>query len=268
MTSWGISSEVDMKSKKRTPEQAARVTIARLKKRADLEKAKQAQRYFKETIRSFGISAKEVREIAQDLYRSLKPDWGVAEAIQLCDLLFPRPELEAKGIAALLLAYFKKDFPKELFFKIKDWLSSNYLDNWASVDVFCPEVVGSLLDKYPELIDEIEGWAISSNRWVKRASLVSFLKLARKEKYRDIIFGISKSVFPFEDDLIQKANGWLLREVGKSDEKGLEEFLLSSGPSVPRTTLRYAIERFDEKKRKHILFKTKELWKRTKCPEI
>jgi 3-methyladenine DNA glycosylase AlkD len=253
---------------KRTPEQLAKEAITRLKKKADPEKAKQAQKYFKETIRSFGISATEVREIARDLYRSHKANWGVAEAIQLCELLFPRPELEAKAIAALILSSFKNDFPKELFFKIKDWLSSNYLDNWASVDVSCPEVVGSLLEKYPELINEIKGWAFSPNRWVKRASLVSFLKLARKERYRDIIFEVSQSIFPVEDDLIQKANGWLLREVGKSDEKGLEEFLLSSGPSVPRTTLRYAIERFDEKKRTQILFKTKELRKGVKRPDI
>lgn len=257
-----------MKSMKRTPEQVAKEAIALLKKKSDPEKAKQAQKYFKDTISSFGISAKEVRGIAQDLYRSLKPDWGVAEAIQLCDLLFPRPELEAKAIAALILAYFKKDFPKELFFKTKDWLSANYLDNWASVDVFCPEVVGSLLEEYPELINEIKDWAFSPNRWVKRASLVSFLKLARKERYRDIIFKVSQSIFPVEDDLIQKANGWLLREVGKGDPARLERFLLEHGASIPRTTLRYAIERFDKKKRKQILFKTKELWKRTKCPEI
>ena len=145
---------------------------------------------------------------------------------------------------------------KRLFFG-KGWLSSNCLDNWASVDVFCPEVVGALLEKYPELIGEIKGWAFSPNRWVQRASVVSFIKLARKEKYRGIIFEISRSLFSVEDDLIHKATGWLLRESGKADEKSLEAFLLSNGHSIPRTTLRYAIERFDGKKRKAILIKTK-----------
>jgi 3-methyladenine DNA glycosylase AlkD len=86
---------------------------------------------------------------------------------------------------------------------------------------------------------------------------VSFIKLARKAEFLPAIYEISASVFPVDDDLVQKANGWLLREAGTTDGARLERFLLKHGPAMPRTTLRYAVERFPEAKRKAILLKTR-----------
>ena len=72
------------------------------------------------------------------------------------------------------------------------------------------------------------------------------------------VYEISKSLFPDDDNLVQKANGWLLRETGKANPSRLESFLLKHGKAIPRTTLGYAIERFDKEKRKHILVVTRE----------
>ena len=175
----------------------------------------------------------------------------------MCAILFPKPELEAKGIAALILARYKKEFPPELFAQVKEWLAKNYLDNWASVDIFCPEIMGTLLLRYPELVKEIKTWPRHPNRWVKRASIVSFLKLTKKEGFPDIIYEQAVKLFPVDDDLIHKANGWVLREIGKRDMARLEKFLLEHGPAIPRTTLRYAIERFPESRRRELLLKTR-----------
>jgi 3-methyladenine DNA glycosylase AlkD len=117
--------------------------------------------------------------------------------------------------------------------------------------------MGAFLERYPAYVERIMAWACHPNRWVKRASLVSFIKLARKTEFLPAIYEIAASVFPVDDDLVHKANGWLLREAGKADAARLEAFLLAHGPAVPRTTLRYAIERFPEAKRKAILQKTK-----------
>jgi len=240
-----------------TPEDIAKQGLARLRAKADPRKARDVQKYFKETVKSYGVSSPDIRAIAADLYAAIKKDWTVADAIQLCDIVFPELELEAKAIGALILARFKKEFPKSLFDKVKSWLARNRLDNWASVDVFCPDVVGALILMYPEFEEKIKSWAGHPNRWVKRASIVSFIKLAKKEEHLDTIYGISRSLFSVDDDLIQKASGWLLREAGKKDMGRLEKFLLRHGPAIPRTTLRYAIERFDEKRRKELLIETK-----------
>jgi 3-methyladenine DNA glycosylase AlkD len=175
----------------------------------------------------------------------------------LCDILFADPELEATGVAAFILGRFKKSTPTSLFTKVKGWLAADLLASWASVDVLCPDVMGAFLERHPAYVDRIKTWAFHPNRWVKRASLVSFIKLARKPAFLPAIYDISTSVFGVDDDLVQKANGWLLREAGKADSTRLEKFLRGHGPAIPRTTLRYAIERFPEAKRRALLLATK-----------
>ncbi|MDD8016337.1 MAG: DNA alkylation repair protein [Acidobacteriota bacterium] len=240
-----------------SPPDIARRGVKELRARANPAKAAEVQRYFKDAVRSYGIASPEVREIAAGIYRDVKGDWTVDDAVELCDILFPEPELETKAIAALILARFKSSYGPELFLDVKKWLSRDYLDNWASVDVFCPYVVGELLVRYPKLIRDIKLWALHPNRWVKRASAVSFIRLAKNPEFADVIYEIAVSLFPVEDDLIRKANGWLLREVGKKDMRRLERFLVEKGPSIPRTTLRYAIERFEERKRRALLERTR-----------
>ncbi|MBL7082955.1 MAG: DNA alkylation repair protein [Candidatus Aminicenantes bacterium] len=242
---------------KKTPAQIAKFALAYFKEKANAEKAEQVQRYFKEPVKVYGLSAKPMHDLAKELYKKIKPYWSVNEAIELCEILLPNPFMEAKGIATLLLIRFRKNFPKELFFKIEEWLSANYCNNWAAVDMLCPVAMETLLIKYPELREKIMEWPASLNRWVRRAAAVSFIKLARQGKQLDLVYRIALSLFPDDDDLVQKANGWLLREAGKSNHIRLENFLLKHGPAIPRTTLRYAIERFEEKKRKKMLIETK-----------
>ncbi len=247
-----------MQLRKPSPKDIARTALERLRGLADPVRAEGVQRYFKNTVRAYGIAAPDIRALARDLRLSVKEAWTVADAVALCDILFAEPELEAKSIGALILAGFKKDFPPSLFAKVKKWLADDLLDNWASVDVFCTNALGAFLEKYPAFVEKIKAWAFHRNRWVKRASAVSFIKLARKPDYLPAIYEISASLFPVDDDLVRKANGWLLREAGKRDPKRLEKFLVGNGPAIPRTTLRYAIERFPEPKRKSLLIITKQ----------
>jgi 3-methyladenine DNA glycosylase AlkD len=244
-------------SGKISPERIARKVILRLEELADPVKAEGAQRYFKEAFKCYGLTSAQVRDLAKEISIAVAPIWSVEDAVALCDILLPNPFHEAKAVSILVLERYREDFPPSVFLKIKSWLASDYLNSWAGVDVLCPNCVGSLLEKYPKLVGKIEGWAGSPNRWVKRASLVSFIKLARKAEFLGPVYRMSAAHFPDNDDLIQKANGWLLREAGKADAARLEKFLLKHGPAIPRTTLRYAIERFDDKKRRAVLAATR-----------
>lgn len=246
------------KNIKQTPHQVAKRVIALCKKNADPKKAKGGERYFKEQVKLYGLSGKDFDVLIKELYKSLKPFWQMSDVIEFCDILLPNPHLEPKGVALGVLSYYKEEYEKDLIFKIKEWLSLNFCDCWAAVDTLCLYVLGELLWRYPELKEEIMEWPLSSNRWVRRAAAVAFVKIARRGKMLDDVYAISSSLFPDDDDLVQKANGWLLREAGKTDLDRLEAFLLKQGAAIPRTTLRYAIERFDEKKRKHILVVTRE----------
>jgi len=243
--------------KELAPKDIARKARAALRAKADPVRARGAERYFKHTVKCYGVAAPEVHALVSELHGFVKADWTVDDAIALCDLLFADPELEAKSVGALILVRFEKSYTPAFFVKVKSWLAADKLANWASVDVLCPAAMGAFLERYPAYVEKIKAWACHPNRWVKRASLVSFIKLARKPGYLPAIYEIAASVFPVDDDLVQKANGWLLREAGKADAARLERFLLKHGPAIPRTTLRYAIERFPPARRKALLLETK-----------
>ena len=99
---------------------------------------------------------------------------------------------------------------------------------------------------------------IPSNRWTRRASAVTFIIPLRKGEFLDIAYEIATVLIrDKENDLVQKGNGWMLREAGGADQGRLERFLLEHGPETPRTTLRYAIEKFPPEKRAQLLAKTK-----------
>ncbi len=224
---------------------------------ADPVKAAGAQRYFKEKARFLGISSPDLRELSRGIYQKIRSEWGINEATRFCAIMLKNPYHEVRALGILTFERYRKTFPRSIFSTVESWLRADLCDSWALVDLLCPNSVGALLEKYPDLVEAIKVWVKSPNRWVRRASIVSFIKLAKKPVYLDAIYGITRSHFADADDLIQKANGWLLREAGKADARRLEEFLRLCGPSIPRTTLRYAIERFPKSKRKVLLLATK-----------
>jgi len=248
-----------MATPKITPQKLADDSLNRLKALADPVRAQGAQRYFKEKEKALflGISTPDMRELDHELFQKIKAEWGVAEATEFCRIMLANPYHEVKGLGILTFERYRKNFPRSAFATIKGWLLADRCNSWALVDVLCPTSVGALLEKYPDLVKEIKGWTESPNRWVRRASIVSFIKLAKKSQHLDAIYDIVRSHFADPDDLIQKASGWLLREAGKTDLVRLEKFLRQHGPAIPRTTLRYAIERFPEAKRKALLLSTK-----------
>lgn len=246
-----------MSAVKPAPATIAREALARLRASRDPAKAVLVQRYFKETVRSYGLTSGQVREIARDLGERVKVAWSAEDAADLCEILLRERELEAKAVATLILLRFRKSAPRSLFRRVEAWLAADRLDSWASVDVLCPELMAALLARYPDLTRPLRGWARHPNRWVKRAAAVSFLKLAKRPEWLDPIYEVARALLPADDDLVRKANGWLLREAGKTSAERLETFLLEHGPRLPRTTVRYAIERFPEERRRELLARTR-----------
>jgi 3-methyladenine DNA glycosylase AlkD len=242
-----------------SPKEVRERAFSSLKAMEDSERAKGGKRFFKqaEEIHLLGIRAPEIRKLSRDYYSLVKPHWTQEQAVELCALMLPDKYLEAKAFCLLILERFVHSLDKKHFFSIKKWINSHCCSNWATIDTLCSGILGPLIKNYPELVDEVVTWAESENMWLRRTSIVSFVKLARKGEYIDVVHEIAEKLFPDQEDLIQKANGWILRESGKTDMDRLERFLLKHGENIPRTTVRYAIERFPEKKRKEILKQTK-----------
>ena len=126
------------------------------------------------------------------------------------------------------------------------------VNNWDLVDLSADKILGNyLIDKGKSVLYRL---VKSQNIWERRISIVSTFAFIRNNKFDDTI-KISEILLNDQHDLIRKAVGWMLREIGKRDEKVLIKFLDKHYRKMPRTTLRYAIERLDEKKKEFYMGK-------------
>ncbi len=124
------------------------------------------------------------------------------------------------------------------------------INNWDLVDLTAPKIVGDFLfDKKKNILYDL---ANSDNLWEKRIAILSTFYFINKEEFQDVL-ALSEILLDDEHDLIHKSVGWMLREVGKKDKNILENFLKQHYKVMPRTMLRYAIEKLDENERKKYL---------------
>lgn len=132
--------------------------------------------------------------------------------------------------------------------------NTKYINNWDLVDLSSHEILGTwLLNKSRNMLYKL---AKSKNIWERRIAIISTFTFLKEKQLSDSL-NLAEILLQDEHDLMHKAVGWALREVGKRDEKALTDFLDKHHKTMPRTTLRYAIERFSEAKRKQYLKKQK-----------
>lgn len=125
------------------------------------------------------------------------------------------------------------------------------INNWDLVDVSCRDTVGLYLLAADD-VKPLRKLARSQNMWERRIAIVSTWSFIREGKL-DITFELSELLLDDEHDLMHKATGWMLREAGKKDEAALERFLTAQAPAMPRTALRYSIERMTPERRAYWL---------------
>lgn len=221
--------------------------------------AETARTFFKrgEGVTLYGVRAPQVRQLVRQVDREMGAGWGVAEATKCCDVLIRDRHLEAKFAGVFLLQRYRGDFGKPLLPVIRSWIARGLCANWAIIDALCGALLTPLVARFPETIPRVSRWRRSRNPWLRRAAAVTFVPLARKGEHLDVAYDVVQALFGDRDDLMHKACGWLLREAGRTDMRRLERFLLRHGPQIPRTTVRYAIERFPPRKRRALLQRTR-----------
>ena len=211
------------------------------------ERAEHSKRFFKTGIGEYGegdiflgLSVPKQRVLAGK-YSNL----SMSQIQKLLDSEIHEYRLIA---GLILIKKFEKD-PEVIFnFYIKN---ARRFNNWDLVDLTAPRIVGNFLkDKNKKII---YGLARSKNIWEKRIAIVSTLYFIVKENNFSDTLKISEIILGDSHDLIHKAVGWMLREVGKRNVEVLKDFLKINYKKIPRTTLRYSIERFSEEERKKFL---------------
>jgi 3-methyladenine DNA glycosylase AlkD len=218
-----------------------------------------AARYFRgaNDLGFHNIGTEKVRGLVRDLHMARRHQWSIDEAMEVADLLIVDRFLEVKLVAVEIVARYRTAFRPTLLREWKRWLADGHASNWATTDAICGCLVGPLLVRYPRLVADVDRWSRGRSLWVRRASAVSLIAPVRKGLALDTAYAVARRLHADGEDLIQKAVGWLLREAGKVDRVRLERYLLANGPAIPRTTLRYAIERFEPGARRRLLLATR-----------
>jgi len=243
---------------RRTPSAAAKEVLAQLRTLGDPEVAERGRSYFKEAddITLLGVKAPQIRALARAIHDRVKHTWGPSEAVHFCERLAQRPEFEAKMVGVLVLSRFHRVFPRSLVSAVRKWIVAGWFCNWAAIDGLCA-VTTPLVRRYPDLLPRVTRWVDSPVLWLRRATVVTLVPLARRGESLEEAYAVVEALLDDDEDLMHKACGWLLREAGKTDRDRLEKFLLRHKVAIPRTTVRYAIERFPEERRRKLLVATR-----------
>lgn len=224
-----------------------------LKESVDEKTKAGSQRFFKEKIKFYGVKVPTVQKIAKQAFASLK-DKPKEEIFALCEELWQSGYLEESFVACNWSYAVHERYKADDFTVFEHWVET-YLNNWASCDTLCNHTVGTLLEMYPKLAKKLIPWTKSDNRWVRRSAAVSLIIPARKGLFFDEIFSIAEQLLHDPDDLVQKGYGWMLKAAADFDRDAVFEFVLWKKATMPRTALRYAIEKMPPDMRKQAMEK-------------
>ncbi|MCB9802392.1 DNA alkylation repair protein [Candidatus Nomurabacteria bacterium] len=224
-----------------------------LKKYANSQKAVIFQRFFKtakgqygEGDRFIGVTVPEIRKVAKQFI-----DLSLVDVLQLLHSSIHEDRLCA--LLILVEQYNKGDLKKQKQIFQAYLKNYQYINNWDLVDLSAPKIVGAYLFVHPQEKNILEKLAQSNNLWKKRVAMVSTFYFIYQGQSAETI-KLAKILLNDSHDLIHKATGWMLREVGKRcEQKILLDFLNQHYQKMPRTCLRYAIERLPEKTRQAYL---------------
>ena len=224
-----------------------------LKEKSDPKSVSGESRFFKDKIKHYGIKSSEVEKISKKYYENIK-SLGKKDIFDLCEKLFSSAYMEESIIASSWTYRIKKSHTPSDLDTFQRWVDK-YIDNWAKCDTFCNHSVGNLIEKYPKLIDELKKWSKNENKWLRRASAVSLIVPAKKGLFLNDVFEICDILLLDKEDMVQKGYGWLLKVASNKHQKEVFNYVIKNKEVMPRTSLRYAIEKMPEKMRKKAMEK-------------
>lgn len=218
------------------------------------QKAIFLQKFFKtgrgeyaEGDRFLGITVPELRKLAKKFS---------AAPLNSIEGLICSPFNEVRLVALLLLSEkFARRQPNDQAARVRLYLKHRkQVNNWNLVDASAPYILGVYL--FPRDRERLYSLARARSLWDRRIAIVSTFYFIRQNDFRDTL-EITQRLLGAPEDLLHKACGWMLREVGKRDGTALRKFLELHKQGMPRTMLRYAIERFSAKERAYFLSSSK-----------
>lgn len=192
-----------------------------------------------------------VRRISLEQFKKIQ-QLPIKRIFVLCEQLLRTNREEEKTIAFDWAYRSGKKFVPADFSRLERWLKQ-HVNDWSDCDDLCCRPFGSFLLSFPQKIDSLTRWAVSRNRWIRRASAVAVIPSLRKGKQMDFAFGIADLLLTDDEYLVQKGYGWMLKEASRHFPDEVFQFVMERKRHMPRTALRYAIEKLPAAKRKEAM---------------
>jgi 3-methyladenine DNA glycosylase AlkD len=209
--------------------------------------------FFKEEIKSVGVKITVVTKIAERLFKQIE-HLGKDAIFGFCEELLKSGYVEEAFVAYKWSDSLHDRYEPEDFEVFEHWLNT-YVSNWAECDTLCNHTVGTFVEKYPQHVEKLKEWTQSQNRWLKRGAAVTLILPARKGLFLDDVLEIADKLLLDGDDLVQKGYGWMLKEASKKHQQQVFEYVIKNKETMPRTALRYAIEKMPPDLRKEAMMK-------------
>ncbi|TGC09027.1 DNA alkylation repair protein [Methanolobus halotolerans] len=213
-----------------------------LQQNSNEETKSSSTRFFKEEIKSYGVKTAAVRKMTKNYFKKIS-DKSKPEIFALCEDLLSSDYMEESFIAFEWSYYLRDKYEPEDFTVFERWVG-DYANNWAKCDTLCNHTIGSFIDIYPQYIESLKKWTVSDNRWYRRAAAVTLILPSRRGDFLEDVLDIADMLLTDEDDLVQKGYGWMLKEAGREHQQEIFDYVMKNKKTMPRTALRYAIEKF------------------------
>jgi 3-methyladenine DNA glycosylase AlkD len=212
------------------------------------------QRFFKEKLAEpVGLKTPVLRKMSNSIFREIKAK-PASEILDICDELLASGERYMRFFAFDWAEKIKGKYSKGDFARFERWLK-DYVNNWGNCDHLCCGALGYLIKQYPDLVSRRAKWTKSKNRWHRRAAAVCLIVPVRNGLLLKDVFKTADMVLTDDDDMVQKGYGWMLKEAGNVFPDEVFGYVMKHKNKMPRTALRYAIEKYPPAKRKQAMAK-------------
>jgi len=206
--------------------------------------------FFREEIDCIGVRSPHLKRIESFVFREIRK-WPAAERNRLCAALW-QGRFEEGAIVCHVYRHFARECGADEFRIFERWLD-RYVHNWAHCDGLASWLLAACVANEPELIDQLDGWTTSRNRWKRRAAAVALLQEAKKGRNTKAIFRIATLLAGDADDMVQKGVGWLLKETYPKKPAEVVRFLTPWRATAPRLLIRYAAEKMNDRDKAFIM---------------
>ncbi|MEW5993185.1 MAG: DNA alkylation repair protein [Candidatus Zixiibacteriota bacterium] len=223
-----------------------------LKKYTDRKYRINAQQFSKEKLKNpWVLRTPILRQVSTRFFGEVRK-LSKQQVFELCEDLLESGDSEERFFAFDWAYQLRKTYEPSDFPRFETWLKK-HVTGWGSCDHLCIGPLGYLIHQFPDLVAKTEPWAKSRNRWLRRAATVVLIYSVRRGQLLPTVFQVADRLLLDQEDLVQKGYGWMLKEAGNQFPEEVFQYVMRHRDRMPRTALRYAIEKYPPEKRKRAM---------------